>query len=232
LIPVLRALMAVLFGGTAVWFMRYRYDRKEQSVWFFMWLTASAASFAFSAMSWWVRDMTISEDLWIASFVCLTFSVFLIFGFARSFSVEARFTLLFWALPLMLDIAIVVVGSQAIFRRDGNSWIPKGYTSVFYLQIALNSFYALLAVYYIVVLYIALKPHAQKQEFDNVRFIMAGLLITLFSISVGGWLRTSISPDVALTELGTIIGTLLILRGIVGPNLGFRKKKTQGQGDA
>ena len=221
--------MALLFGGMAAWFLRYRYDRKEPSIWFFIWLVAASATNAFGALSWWVDDFSISGDLWIASAVCLSASIFLIFGFARSFSVEAKYTLLFWSVPFMLNAAVIIVGSHAIYERSGSSWIPQGYGGTALVHVALDSFYALLILYYVIVLYLELRTHAQRQELINFRYILGGLAIMFLSVSIGGWLRATVNPEIPVPEIGTIVGALLIMRGVVGPVAGFAARKAQGE---
>jgi hypothetical protein len=229
-IPILNVLMTVLFAGTAVWYLRYRFDRKEPSVWFFAWLVAAAASSAFGAASWWISDNGISEGFWVASAVCLSLTVFLIFAFARSFATEAGYTLVFWSVPLMFDVALIIYNSEVLFVRSGNGWVPKDYSTAFYVHVAIVSFYALLAIYHAVMLYVAMRSQAQRQELNSIRLILGGLIITFAAAVAGGWVRMSVNEEIPIIEVGMIVGALLIVLGIVGPWPGSgRDKKIEGE---
>lgn len=228
MIPVLRVIMALLFGSAAAWFVRYRYDRKEASAWFVMWLIATAASDAFFAVSYWVADESISMTFWVASFVSLSLGIFFIFAFARSFSLEATYALFFWSLPLMFGVSLSIVGSEALFLRSGRAWIPKGWSAAFVIQVAVIAFYVLLALYYAVVLYLDLRAHSGKQELSRFGFIFLGVALIFLSISVGGWLKMDIDPEIPFLEVGTLVGAILVLRGIVRPRMGFVRTRSRG----
>ena len=229
MVPILSVLVAILFGGMAVWFLRYRFDRKEPSTWFFLWLVAASAIYTFNAASYWVTSPTISQSFWIASSVSLSVTVFLIFGFARSFSVEADYTLLFWSVPLMFNVSMVIVNADSLFRRSGKAWIPQGYNAYVGVYIAIDTFYAVLAIYYAVMLYRALKSHDQKKDSGNARYVLEGLVLVFISAAIGGWLKTSVNAQIPVFEIGTVIGALLIMRGVAGPKVGFGTRKAQGE---
>ncbi len=229
MIPVLSILIAVLFGGIAAWFLRYRYDRSEPSIWFFSWLVTTAFSYVLGTVAYWVGDTTLSRNFWIASFAVFTASLFLIFGFARSFSVDASYMLLFWALPLMVGMALVIVNPEALFSRSGDLWILKEYSAPVVIFVAINALYALLALYYAGMLYRTLRSHDQKRELHNFRYILAGLLVFFISAAVGGWLKSSVNSEMPVLEIGNLIGALLIMRGVTGPIEGLWLRKAQGE---
>ena len=229
MIPVLRILVAVLFGGIAAWFRRYRYDRKEPSIWFFVWLVASAVSYALGAVAYLVADMTISQDFWIASSAVLAASLFLIFGFARSFSVDAGYMLLFWSLPLMFNMALVIVNPEALFFRNGDLWVLKELNTTVAIYIAINGFYAFLALCYAVMLYRTLRSHEQERELHNFRYVLGGLLVLFSFAAIGGWLKASVNPQIPVLEIGSLIGAVIIVRGVTGPIEGLWLKRTQGE---
>lgn len=222
--------MAALFAGAALWFMRYRFDRKEPSAWFFGWLVTAAAGNAFSAASWWVGDYTVSKWLYVATNVCLMGAVFLFFAFMRSFSIEAGYMLLFWSVPLMFGAALVIYDLEALFVREGRGWVPKGFSAPYAVHALLLAFYVLWALYYAVMTYAALRRHAQKQELHGFRFILGGLVVTFISVAAGSWLRMSVNADLPAVELGDLVGALLIFRGVAGPRLGsVRAKRIKGE---
>jgi hypothetical protein len=228
-IPILRVLIAVLFGGMAAWFLRYRYDRKEPSVWFFMWLVASALNYALSAAAYWVADTTISQSLWAASFVVLSMSLFLIFGFARSFTVDASHILFYWSVPLMFNVSLIMMYPEALFARSGDLWALKEFNGAVGISIAINAFYAMLALFYIAMLYRTLRSHDQKKELHNSRYVLAGLLLLFITAAAGGWLKASVNTEMPVLEIGNLIGALVIMRGVIGPLRGFGVRKTQGE---
>ena len=229
MIPVLRILIAVLFGGIAAWFIRYRYDGSETSVWFLAWLVATAVSYALRVVAYWVGDMTISRNFCIASFTVLAASLFLIFGFARSFSVDADYTLLFWSLPLMFVMALVIMNPEALFYRDGGFWVLKEFNATVTIFVAIYGLYALLGLYYAGMLYRTLRSHDQKRELHNFRYILGGLLVVFISAAVGGWLKASVSSGMPVLEIGNLIGALLIMRGVTGPIEGLWLRRAQGE---
>ncbi len=229
MIPILRVLIAVLFGGMAAWFLIYRYDRKEPSVWFFVWLVAIALSYASRAAAYWVGDMTISQSLWVASSLALSVGIALIFGFARSFNVDASHVLFYWSVPLMFNIALILMEPESLFYRNGDLWVLKEYNAATAIFFAINAFYSLLAIYYAAMLYRTLKSHDQKKELGNFRFVLAGLLLVFASVAAGGWVKASIDPGIPLEEIGNLIGALLIMRGVTGPITGFTSRRVQGE---
>lgn len=229
MIPVLRVLIALLFGGMAVWFLRYRYDRKEPSVWFFVWLVASALNYALSAAAYWVSDLTISQSLWAASFIILSISLFLIYGFARSFKVDASHVLFYWTIPLMFNIAVIIMEPETIFARTGHLWAIKELNAAVIVYIIIDAFYGLLALYYVVALYGTLRSHDQVRELQNWRYILAGLLVVFASAAVGGLLKASVDPGMPVVEIGNLLGALLIMRGVTGPILDFDARRAEGE---
>lgn len=226
--PILRLLLAVLFGGMAIWFRRFRFNRGEPACWFFAFLVAVAVSSALSAASWWIRDDTISRSFWVAHWGTLSLSVFLTFGFARSFSNKADYTLLFWSLPLMFDLAIIVVDSHLLLRRSGNSWVPYTDNAFFFSHIAINLLYALMSLYYCFMVYATLRSHGQKEEAAHFGYVLAGLLVIFASQFVAGSLRAALNPGNPITEAGTLLGSALLLIGVVEPKIGFLEKNKQG----
>ncbi len=145
--PILRLFVAALFCAMAAWFKRYRFDRGEPARWFFVMLVVFAVSMALSAISWWIKDDTISKSFWIAYWVALSCSAFLVFGFARSFGSKADFMLLFWAIPLMFDIALIIVGNNYLMERSGSTWVPRTENIAYYVHWAINGAYAVLSLY-------------------------------------------------------------------------------------
>jgi len=228
-IPVLRVLIAILFGGLAAWFLRYRYDRKEPSVWFFAWLVASALNYAFSAAAYWVADMTISQSLWAASFVILSLSLFFIFAFARSFIMDASHALFYWSIPLMFNLALIIMEPEALFARTGDLWAIKDFNAAAIIYIIIDMFYGLLAVYYIFALYGTLRSHDQARELRNWSYILAGLLMVFASAAVGGWLKASVGPGIPVVEIGNLLGALLIMRGVTGPIFDLGMRRAEGE---
>lgn len=226
--PIFRMLLAVLLGGMAVWFIRSRPHRGEPAQWFFALLVAAALSGVLSAVSWWIPDETISRSFWIAYWISLSLTVFLVFCFTRSFGSKADFTLLFWSIPIMLDLAIIIIDNAFLFERSGNTWAATADNAFVYLHIAIIVFYAGMSIYYCFMVYRALKSHDQKEESARFRYILAGLLVIFVSQLIAGPFRSLFKPGNPINEIGTLIGTLLLLLGIVEPKLAFLERKRQG----
>jgi hypothetical protein len=226
--PFIRVFIAALFCAMAVWFKRYRFERGEPARWFFLMLIAFALSLALSAISWWIRDDTISKSFWIACWVALSCSAFLLFGFARSFGSKADFTLLFWSIPLLFDIALIIIGNNVLMERVGSTWVPRAERNVYYLHWAINGAYAVLSVYYCIMAYLALKSHDQREETAHFRYVLAGLLVIIISQLAAGPLRAALNPGNPISEIGTLLGTVLLLIGVVEPKMEFIEKRRQG----
>jgi hypothetical protein len=226
--PYLRMFMAALFFAMALWFRRYRFDRGEPARWFFAMLVAFALSLALSAISWWIQDDTISKSFWIAYWVALSCSAFLVFGFARSFGSKADFKLLFWSIPLLFDIALIIVGNNYLVERNGSTWVPRIQNNVYYVHWAINGAYAVLSIYYCIMAYVALRTHDQKEEEIHFRYVLAGLLVIFVSQLAAGPIRAALNPGNPITEIGTLLGALLLLIGVVEPKMKFMEKRKQG----
>jgi hypothetical protein len=226
---VFRVLISVIFGGMAFWFLRNRYDRKEPTIWFLVWLMTAAANYALSAVAFWVDDRAISQSFWVASFVALSASLFLVFAFARSFSVDASHALFFWSVPLMFNAALIIMNPEAIFVRSGDSWVLREINAAVVICIAIITFYALSALYYAFMLHHTLRSHRQKAELHNFRYILGGLLIVFSSAAVGGWLKASVNPWIPVLEIGNLLGALMIMRVVTGPIAGIRMREARGE---
>ena len=190
-------------------------------------LIAAAVSVLLSALSWWIGDETISRSFWIAHLMALSLSIFLVFGFTRSFNSKTDFTLLFWSLPFMLDMAIIIVDSQYLFERSGNSWIPRGDNAFVYLHIGIAVFYAAISLYYGFMVYNALKLHDQREKSIRFRYILAGLLVIFAAQVVAAPIRAVLTTTSPVAEGGTLIGALLLWLGTVEPKAVFLERKKQ-----
>jgi hypothetical protein len=209
--------MAALFLGMAAWFRRHRYDGGEPAYWFFAMLIAFSASLAFSAVSWWTGGDTVSRSFWMACWVALSCSAFLVFAFTRSFSSKLDFKLFFWAVPLMFAIALVLAGSDQLLERSGRAWVPRTEQGAYYIYWAISGAYAVLSVYYSVMVYTTLRSHGQREEAGQFRFVLAGILIIIAFQIAAGPLRAALNPGNPISELGTLLGALILMIGIVEP---------------
>lgn len=227
--PALRMLTAVVSCAMAAWFKRYRFNRGEPALWFFAMLTTFALSMALSAVSWWVGDEAISKSFWIAYWIALSGSAFLVFCFARSFGPKADIGLLFWSIPLMFDVALIVVAERHIFERSGGTWVPVLASSAYIVHWSINAAYAVLSVYFCFIAYLALKSHGQREELVHFRFVLYGLVIIFISQLAAGLLRASLSPWNPIAELGTLAGAVLLLVGVVEPRRKIKKRLRQGE---
>lgn len=225
--PFFRLLLAALIGGMAAWFMRSRSDRGEPGWWFLALLLTASLSALLSAISWWIGDETISRSFWMAHWITLSLSICLVFCFTRSFNSKPDLTLLFWSLPFMLDLALIIIDGQYLFERSGNTWMPQGDNAFVYLHIGISAFYAAISLYNCVMVYNALKLHDEKEKSMRFRYILAGLLVIFAAQVVVAPLRAVTTSASPVAEGGTFIGGLLLWRGIVEPKAVFSERKRQ-----
>jgi hypothetical protein len=118
---------------------------------------------------------------------------------------------------------------EALFARSGDFWALKEFNGAVGICIAINAFYAMLALFYIAMLYRTLRSHDQKKELHNSRYVLAGLLLLFITAAAGGWLKASVNTEMPVLEIGNLIGALVIMRGVIGPLRGFGVRKTQGE---
>jgi hypothetical protein len=226
--PVLRMILAVILCAMAAWFKRYRFDRGEPAHWFFALMIVFALSLGLSAISWWIRNDAISKSFWIAYWLALSGSSFLVFCFSRSFGPKADFKLLFFSIPLMFNLALVIVNETYLLERSGSTWVPQTGNAVYFVYWGINAVYAVLSVYYCVVAYVALRSHGQKEETANFRYVLYGLVVIIISQLAAGPLRAALNPGNPVSEIGTLAGMLLLLVGVMEPKLSLKGFKRQG----
>ncbi len=225
--PILRLLLAILMGGMAVWFMRSSSERGEAGYWFLALLLVASTSALLSAVSWWVKGDTVSRSFWMAHTITLSLSIFLVFCFTRSFNSKPNFTLLFWSLPFMLDLAIIIVDAGHLVQRSGRAWVPKGGNAFLYLHMGIAVFYAVISLYYCFMVYNALKLSDERRKSVRFGYILAGLLIIFASQLMAASLHAILSPSSPVAEAGSLVGAFLLWLGIVEPRAIFLDRKGQ-----
>jgi hypothetical protein len=224
---VVRLLLAVIMGGMAAWFTRSHTERGEPGYWFLALLLTASVCALLGAVALWVGDDTISQSFWIARCATLSLSIFLVFCFARSFNSTTNYTLLFWALPFLLDLSIIIVDIQHIYNRSGRDWMINTPNALSYIHLAIAVFYAAVSFYFWYMVYSALKAHEDRKKSVRISYMLAGLLIIFASQVAVAPLRAYLSSASPIVEAGSLLGAFLLWLGIAEPRaiLIERKKR-------
>lgn len=216
--PYLLIVAAAIFLGIAVWFKLYGKVKGEQAWLFFIWLVASAATALFSALSWWIGDITISRSFQAAALGFMVTGFFSIFLFARSFDHKLDFTVLFWSVPYQFYLAGIIMNHEIIHVREGGMWVLGRSMPVVWAGSIAMLFYMALAIVYIARLYLTLRRESRKKEVWRVRIILVALVI-LFAANIlgdafptGSW----VLRNIPLVAIGDLAGSLLLVFAFIG----------------
>ncbi len=214
--PYLLLLTAAVLTGVAAWFHRHAGKRGEIGLWFLVWVIAGALSAVFSAVSWWLRDLTISLSFRQMAMVLTLMSSFFVFLFARSFARNSDHTLFFWSLPLQFAAAAVLINGDKAFSHNGNTWVLEIRSPPVLVNAAAMLFYAVLALFHILALLQVLRREGREREGRRVSIVLAALLFLLCANVLGDVLgaRNWFGSRIPLVELAWLVGALILARAV------------------
>lgn len=214
--PYLLLITAAVLAGVAAWFSGRAGTRSEIGLWFLVWVIAGALSAVFSAVSWWIQDLTISLSFRQTAMVLTLASSFFVFLFARSFARNTDHTVFFWSLPLQFAAAAVLVNGEKAFSHNGNVWVLEVRSPPVLVNAAAMLFYAVLAVFHIVALLQVLRREGREREGKRVSAVLAALLFLLCANVLGDVLgaRNWFGSRVPLVELAWLVGALVLARAV------------------
>lgn len=218
--PILLLLVAAVLGGIAVWFRSNISGRGETDSLFMAWLITGSLAALCAAVSFWIPDTAISLSFFVAYRVLISFTVFVLFVFARSFSHRPDYTLLFWSLPLMFDVAQIIVNGGNMLREAGNSYVLDLGNPFTVAHVTIFAFYMVLSVYYLFVLYLELKRVGRERERRQVLFFFSALLIMLSMMVLETLIRSWLEVNILLGGIGVIAGAVLMVQALRGHFLG------------
>jgi len=216
--PYLLLATAAVLVGIAFWYRSRAGVSGETGRWFLLWLLAGALGAAFSSISWWMGDDTISLSFYQVTSVFAVGSTFFVFAFARSFGRSADYTLFFWSLPLQFAVAAILVNGGDLFNRDGRLWVFDNESPVTWINAAALMLYAVMAIAYVVVLLRDLRREGKNREGQRVKVVLAALLILFYAEVMEGILgaRSWWGGHVPLVEIAELAGALVLARVVAG----------------
>ena len=215
--PILLVIIAAVLLGIAIWFRYYVAKGGESAILFQGWLVSGALAAASAAASFWIKDPTISRSFYIGYRTLLSITIFILFVFARSFSRKADYTLLFWSVPLMFDIAQVIVNGDEMFRVMGNSYVPDFANPFSVIHVTISVFYTLMALYYLVMLYTDLRKAGKSRQMRQVLLLTAAFAIMLFLMLLESLIRSWLEVNIPIGGAGLIVGAIIMVQALRGP---------------
>jgi hypothetical protein len=215
--PILLVIIAAVVLGIAIWFRYYVSSGGESANLFQAWLISGALAAACAAASFWIKDPTISRSFYMGYRILLSISIFIQFAFARSFSRKADYTLFFWSVPLMFEIAQVIVNGDEMYRVMGNSYVPDFANPFSVIQITIAVFYTLMALYYLVMLYIDLGKAGKSRQMRQVLLFIAAFATMLFFMLLESQTRSWLDVNIPIGGIGIIVGAVIIVLALRGP---------------
>ncbi|MDY6795274.1 MAG: hypothetical protein SWK76_08350 [Actinomycetota bacterium] len=212
--PILLPIVAAVLLGIALWFRYYVATGGESSRWFLYWLIAGSMSALCGAVSYWTVDPSISTSFFIAYRALLSITVFLLFLFARSFSLKTDYTILFCSLPLQFDIALLVVINSGLLKKQGNSYVMNFNNAFAVIHISIFAFYALLTIYYFVMVYLDLRKAGKTREMKQVMLFILALVLMIFFMMMEAQIRSWLKVDIPIGGIGIILGAFIIVMAL------------------
>lgn len=222
--PYILLASALVLLGVAIWLWEAGQKHDDSARILLLWLALSAVTALIAAAAMWIGDRTISLSFSVVARIIFMVIAFLLFLFARSFSVAADYTILFWSVPLQLGIAVASVNWQHMFERSGGYWILDLESPAVMIVIAVSWFYGIMALTYAILLYMTLRREGRENEKSRT-LIMIAAMVVLFAASVArSIIITAAGYAIGIAYLGYLAGLLMLLWAIRGP-LVFRPMK-------
>jgi hypothetical protein len=217
--PILLIIVTAVLLGIAVWFRYYVSSGGESASLFQAWLITGALAAVCAAVSFWIKDPSISRSFYMGYRILLSITVFILFVFARSFSHKADYTLFFWSVPLMFDIAQVIVNGEEMYKVMGNSYVPDFANPFSIISMTVIFFYTLMALYYLVMLYIDLGKVGKSRQMRQVLLFIAAFAMMLFFMLLESQIRSWLDINIPIGGIGIIVGAVIIVLALRGPFL-------------
>jgi len=215
--PILLVIIAAVLMGIAIWFRYYISSGGESANLFQAWLISGALAAACAAASFWIKDPAISRSFYMGYRILLSIAIFILFAFSRSFSRKADYALFFWSVPLMFDIAQVIVNGDEMYRVMGNSYVPDFANPFSVIHITIFLFYALMALYYLVMLYIDLGKAGKSRQMRQVLLFIAAFTTMLFFMLLESQIRSWLEVNIPIGGIGIIAGAVIIVLALRSP---------------
>ena len=215
--PILLIIIPAVLLGIAIWFRYYISSGGESASLFQAWLISGALAGACAAASFWIEDPSISRSFYMGYRILLSITVFILFVFARSFSRKADYTLFFWSVPLMFSMAQVIVNGDDMYKVMGNSYVPDFSNPFSVIALAIFLFYTLMALYYLVMLYMDLGKARKSRQMRQVLLFIAAFAIMLFFMILESQIRSWLDVDIPIGGIGIIVGAVIIVLALRRP---------------
>lgn len=119
--PYIMLATALVLLGMAAWLWELGEARGEPARLLLVWIAFSAVTALIAAAGMWIEDASMGQSFTAASRTYYMIAAFILFLFARSFSVGIDFTVLYWSVPLQLGLAGIIINWQSMFELRGGA---------------------------------------------------------------------------------------------------------------
>jgi hypothetical protein len=208
---------ALVLLGVVAWLWEAGERRGEPARLLLAWLVLGAVAAIIAAAGLWIEDASISLSFTAAARMFVMILAFLLFLFARSFSIAADYTILFWSVPLQLGMALIIVNWQHIFEQSGGQWIMDIGNPASIVIAAVNWFYGILALAYAIILYLTLRREGREMEKTRTLIMIAAIVVLFVATAIRGTLSGAVGYALDISYLGHLAGVLLLVWAFRGP---------------
>jgi hypothetical protein len=208
---------ALVLMGVIAWLWEAGETRGEPARLLLVWLVLSAVTAIITAAGIWIEDMSVSLSFTAAARMYLMVLAFLLFLFARSFSVAADYTLLFWSVPLQLGMALIIMNWQHMFEESGGHWILEIGNPASVAVAAVSWLYGILALAYAIILYLTLRREGREKEKGRTLMMIAAIAVLMAASAIRGTISGAVGYAINISYLGHLVGVMMLVWAFRGP---------------
>jgi len=180
------------------------------SGWFQVWLWLGVATNILLFASRAIPDETISLSFWLAGYSSVTLLLLFLLMFVRSFAGGSGFRDIFFTLPALFSISLVLLGGGSFSLREEGVWRFDLSCRASLLPRTVMVLYALAALAWLVVLYVNVREGGSETAERGVRILLWALVIMFLTNAASPFIREYLSPQLPVGEAGFTLGSLLI----------------------
>jgi len=215
--PYIMLATALVLLGMAAWLWELGEARGEPARLLLVWIAFSAVTALIAAAGMWIEDASMGQSFTAASRTYYMIAAFILFLFARSFSVGIDFTVLYWSVPLQLGLAGIIINWQSMFELRGGAWVLDLENPAAILIMAVTLLYDLLALIYAVILYLTLRREGRQKEKGRSGTMVAAVCLLFLASATGSVVGGESGYVAGAVFLFYIAGVLLLIWAFRGP---------------
>ncbi len=206
------------------WLLRDRSQVREgPAAWFMAWLCMGVITNILLLVSRAVPDDDISRSFWLAGYSSVNVLLLLLLLFVRSFTGGGRFRDVFWSLPALFSISVIILGGSSFSLRDQGVWRFELACRASLLPRSVMIFYALAAMALLAALYANMREGGTEAAERGVKYLLWALVIMFVTNAASPFVRQYVSPQLPIGEVGFTVGALLIALDLSWMKAGKKK---------